>query len=324
MTEAPSAEMSVIWDGEQRTLEVTGETLESLAAPLLARLREPVLRALRDGGVGQADLKEVVLVGGATRMPIVRRAATKMFGRFPATGVHPDHAVALGAGVQAGLKSRDAALKEVVLTDVCPYSLGVDTGERGANGVLRQGIFSPIIERNTPVPASRVKLFTTLQDGQRQVVFGIFQGESRRVSDNINLGRVEVPVPPGRQGEVWVECRFSYDINGLIEIDVHVPSTNERRHLTIVDDDADPVDVEMRRHALSALKVHPRDADENRTALARAERCYEESLGERREYINQLIRAFEAALDTQDPRRADQERQVLASALDGLEGATFL
>jgi molecular chaperone HscC len=324
LTDASATEISVVWNGESYTLEITSDMLESLAAPLIARLREPVLRALRDSAVTQSDLKEIVLVGGATRMPIVRRAATKMFGRFPANAVHPDHAVALGAGVQAGLKRRDAALKEVVLTDVCPYSLGVDTGERGANGVLRHGIFSPIIERNTPVPASRVKLFTTLQDGQRQVVFGIFQGESRRVSDNINLGRVEVPIPPARQGEVWVECRFSYDINGLIEIDVLVPSTDERRHLTIVDDDVDPFDLEKRRQALSALKVHPRDSEANRTALARAERCYEESLGDRREYINQLIRTFEAALDTQDPRRAEQERQALASELDALEGATFL
>ena len=202
----------------------------------MTRLREPVLRALRDAGVKAAGLDQVVLIGGATRMPVVRQAVAKMFGRFPALGPDPDEAVALGAAIQAGLKARDAALREVVLTDVCPYSLGVDVGERLPDGTIRSGLFEPIIERNTVVPASRVKSFGTMNDRQRQVEFGIFQGESRHVAQNIRLGTITIPVPAAKAGEVQVDCRFTYDINGLLEVDVEVAGTGERRALTIVGD----------------------------------------------------------------------------------------
>ncbi len=133
----PEAKMVVTWKDEHFKHAVTADHFESLCQKLLTRLRDPVVRALRDSNVDLDQLKEVVLVGGATRMPIVRRAVTRMFGRFPATDLNPDEAVALGAAIQAGLKARDAALKEVVLTDVCPYTLGVDTGERRPDGTLR-------------------------------------------------------------------------------------------------------------------------------------------------------------------------------------------
>jgi molecular chaperone HscC len=325
LTERSEATMDTLWNDRTWTMDISAAEFEARAEGLLARLREPVLRALRDGEVRADGLKEIVMVGGATRMPVVRRAVTKMFGRFPATTVHPDEAVVVGAAIQAGLKARDAALKEVVLTDVCPYSLGVDVVETGPGGAMRHGIFSPIIERNTVVPASRSKTFSPAQTGQKVVVFGIYQGEARLVSENVKLGQVEVPVPPRRAGEVTVECRFTYDVNGLIEIDVHVPETNERRQLVIVDeDDRGGDDLEKRRAALAALKVHPREHDANRAALARASRCYESFLGERRAHVGDLIARFETALDAQDPRQADQAREALADGLDALEGETWL
>ena len=171
LTDQISAQARIVWRDQAYDYEITAEDFEQRSATLLTRLREPVIRALRDGDIQSESLKEIVMVGGATRMPIVRRAVTRMFGRFPSTTVHPDEAVAIGAAIQAGLKARDSALKEVVLTDVCPYTLGVDSGERMADGALRMGIFSPVIERNTVVPASRVRTFSTLEDGQRKVLF---------------------------------------------------------------------------------------------------------------------------------------------------------
>ena len=325
LTTADRAEMAVTWKDHAYTLEVTAEDFETAAAPLLAKLKEPVTRALRDGGLRPDDLKEIILVGGATRMPVVRRTVTRMFGRFPSTAVHPDEAVVIGAAIQAGLKSRDVALKDVVMTDVCPYSLGVDVGEHGPGGVLRTGIFSPVIERNTVVPASRSKIFSTMQNGQRKVLFGIYQGEARMVSENVRLGEVEIPVPPAKAGEIALECRFSYDVNGLIEIDVLVPQTNERRQLVIVDeDDRNAPDLEVRRAALAALKVNPRDNDANRAAVARAQRCYEMFLGDVREHVGMLLSQFEGVLDGQDPRQIDAARQQLLAALDELEGESFL
>ena len=317
--------MSLTWKDQQIEQQVTTEDFEAAVAPLLARLREPVLRALRDSGIKSEDLSEIVMVGGATRMPVVRRALTRMFGRFPANAVNPDEAVALGAAVQAGLKARDAALKEVVLTDVCPYSLGVDSGERGPKGVIRTGIFSPIIERNTVIPASRISIFNTLQDGQSQVTFNIFQGESRQVSENIALGKMTVKVPAAPAGQVSVHVRFTYDINGLLEVDVHVPQTGERSELVIVDEEAmTPGELEKRRAALASLKQHPRDDDINRHALARAERCFERFLGDQRMEVASWITEFESALDTQEPRTVEHARKALSERLDSLEGETWL
>jgi molecular chaperone HscC len=317
--------MSVTWKDVIREVEITADGFETNAQALLDRLREPVLRSLRDSNVRANDLGEIVLVGGGTRMPLVRRAVTKMFGRFPSNAVNPDEAVALGAAVQAGLKARDVALKEVVLTDVCPYSLGVDSAERRPDGTFRDGIFSPIIERNTAIPASRVKSYSTLQDGQKAIDLGIYQGESLSVVDNIKLGQITMKVPPARAGEIEVLVRFSYDINGLLEVDIHVPKTGERRELVIMDDEtASMAGLEQRRALLAALKQHPRDADANKAALARASRCYEKFLGETRSYISQITSQFEMVLDKQDPREVEHARGELMKALDALEGETWL
>jgi molecular chaperone HscC len=183
----------------------------------------------------------------------------------------------------------------------------------------------PIIERNTVIPASRVKSFVTLRDGQRAVRFDIYQGESRQATDNILLSRMEIPVPPAPAGEVDVEVRFTYDINGLLEVDVHVPKTGERRELVVMDEEgASAVDIDKRRAELAALKQHPRDADANKAALARALRCFENFLGDRRQYVSRATAEFESVLDRQDPREIDRAREALIATLDALEGETWL
>lgn len=327
LSSEPTATMNVSWNGEAFELTVTDEEFSAAAAPLIERLRTPVLRSLRDSRIPVDNLAEIVLVGGATRMPIVKRAVTKMFGRFPAAQINPDEAVALGAAVQAGLKARDSDLKEVVLTDVCPYTLGVDMGERQPNGGIRLGIFAPIIERNTVVPASRERTFSPMEDGQRKVEFGVYQGESPNVYANIELGKVAIPLPPGcRADETVVICRFTYDINGLLEVDVVVPKTGERRQLVIMDKEApmDEAALRKRRELLAALKVHPRDQEINRAMQARGERCYEDSLGERREYVGQHLSQFMAAIESQDLRGIEAAREQFAKVLDAIEGETFL
>jgi molecular chaperone HscC len=327
LSSEPTATMTVTRNEEAFELTVSDDELAATVAPLIERLRTPVLRALRDSAIPVDSLAEIVLVGGATRMPVVKRAVTKMFGRFPAAQINPDEAVALGAAVQAGLKARDSDLKEVVLTDVCPYTLGVDVGERLANGTIREGIFAPIIERNTVIPASREQVFGPLYDGQREVNFGIYQGESIRVADNIPLGTISVPLPPGaRMGDSPVACRFTYDINGLLEVDVTVLKTGQKRQLVIMDKEAPMSEGELqrRRETLAKLKVHPRELEENRALIERGERCYENALGDRRAMIGQHLSAFGAAIETQDPRTIAAAREQFTSMLNAFEGETFL
>jgi molecular chaperone HscC len=326
LTEADEAEFSIVWNGESFTANVTAAAFEEAAGPLLQRLRDPVLRSLRDSNIRVETLSEIVLVGGSTRMPVVRRAITRMFGRFPNATVHPDHAVALGAAVQAGLLARAEALEEVRLTDVSPFTLGVDNAEPDGAGGWRTGIFSPIIDRNTTIPASRVRYYGTVSDNQRAIRFGIYQGEAREVTGNVKLGEVTLAIPPKPAGEVMVECRFTYDSSGILEVDVSIPATGVSRNLVIIDE-ADAMDekqIASRRAELAALKVHPREESENAAVLARAARCYEGFIGERRDLIGHWIGAFELTLAGQDPRLIKEARALLAQQLDSIEGERFL
>ncbi|MDH7973330.1 molecular chaperone HscC [Sphingomonas sp. AR_OL41] len=326
LTDADSATFTITAGEEQTSAVITADAFEQAAEPLLTRLRDPVLRSLRDSNIRAEDLSEIVLVGGSTRMPVVRRAITRMFGRFPNMTVNPDEAVALGAGVQAGLLSRDAALDEIRLSDVCPFTLGVEVNEQDARGVVRGGIFSPIIERNTPIPASRVRRYSNAQDNQTTITLNIFQGEARLVEGNVRLGSLPMAVPPRPRGHVAVDCRFSYDTSGLLEVDVEIVGTGMKQNLVIVDEVYAPSEIELaeRRAALAALKVHPRDESANAALMARATRCYESFVGERREMIGHWIGTFESALDQQEPRAIAKLRDELTAALDQLEGERYL
>lgn len=321
LSTAEAAEFTVVADGVPLTARVSTEAFEEAAAPLVKRLRDPVIRALRDCHIDVRTLSDIVLVGGATRMPVVRKALTRMFGRFPNATVHPDHAVALGAAIQAGLLSGGDGLEEIRITDVAPFTLGVDTATRDQHGRMHDGIFAPIIERNTPVPVSRVERFHTIADNQREIAFGIYQGEARDVKNNVKLGEIRAPVPPRPAGEVQVEVRFTYDTSGLLEVDLEVPASGLKRNLVIVDeeDKRSAKDIAGRRKLLEKLKVHPRDEAENVAMLARAERAYEGFTGHLRDVIGGLLTEFQGALEKQDPRMIADAREALGKLIDEIE-----
>ena len=321
LTTSEEAEFAVAADGTTLAARVTADAFEEAAAALVKRLRDPVIRALRDSHIDVKALSDIVLVGGATRMPVVRKALTRMFGRFPNTAVHPDHAVALGAAIQAGLLSGGEGLEEIRITDVAPFTLGVNTATRDAHGRFHDDIFAPIIERNTPVPVSRMERFSTLGDNQRQVTFAIYQGEARDVKKNVKLGELTVPVPPKPAGEISVDVRFTYDTSGLLEVDVAVPETGLTRNLVIVDEEdrRSQKDIAESRKRLEKLKVHPRDEAENVALLARAERAYEGFTGELRNIIGQGLTEYQGALDKQDPRLIADARDGLTRLLDEID-----
>ena len=141
---------------------INRKDFEKLVNTLLVRLRHPIERALRDAELMPEDLDSVILIGGATRMHVVRSVVSKMFGRMPNSNINPDEAVALGAAIQVALKERNQALNEVILTDVCPYSLGTNIDKEMGDGKYESGYFFPIIERNTPIPVSKVETLSTL------------------------------------------------------------------------------------------------------------------------------------------------------------------
>jgi molecular chaperone HscC len=302
------------------TVTLAQAEFDKACEPLLERLRAPIERALRDARLRVADLDEIALVGGASRMPMVRRLVAQLFGRLPARHLDPDHTIALGVAVCAGLASRDEAFEEMVLTDVCPHTLGIRISESEGSD-RNDDVFLPIIERNTVVPASRVKTVQTVADNQATLAVHIFQGESRRCSQNIELGDVELKVPPMKAGEVKVDVRYTYDVNGILDVDIAVADHGIERNLVIrkLAGDVSDEDIARRRVELAALKVHPRDQDPNRLVLARANRLYEQLLGDEREQVGRWLGQFEATLSRQDGREIGEARKQFAAALDTLE-----
>ena len=300
---------------------VTTAEFEKACEPLLERLRAPIERALRDARLRVADLDEIALVGGASRMPMVRRLVSQLFGRLPARHLDPDQTIALGVAVCAGLTSRDEAFEEMVLTDVCPHTLGIRIAEDDGHGGHIGDVFLPVIERNTVVPASRVKTVQTVVDNQTKLAVAIFQGESRHCSQNIELGSVELKIPPLKAGAVKVEVRYTYDVNGILDVDVAVADHGIEKNLVIrkLAGDVSDEEIARRRVELAALKVHPRDQDQNRLVLERANRLYEQLLGDERETVGRWLGQFEAVLSRQDGKEIAEARKQFATALDTVE-----
>jgi molecular chaperone HscC len=303
------------------TFTLAQAEFDKACEPLLERLRAPIERALRDARLRVADLDEIALVGGASRMPMVRRLVSQLFGRLPARHLDPDQTIALGVAVCAGLASRDQAFEEMVLTDVCPHTLGIRISESDARGDRNDDVFLPIIERNTVVPASRVKTVQTMVDHQTTLAVHIFQGESRHCSQNIELGDIALKVPPLKAGEVKVDVRYTYDVNGILDVDVAVAGHGIERNLVIrkLAGDVSDEDIARRRVELAALKVHPRDQDPNRLVLERANRLYEQLLGDEREQVGRWLGQFESTLSRQDGREIAEARKQFSVALDSLE-----
>lgn len=283
--------------------------------PLLARLRAPIEQALRDARLKPRDLDSLVLVGGATRMPAVQQMVATLFGRLPYRHLDPDTIVALGAATQAACKARDGAVEELILTDVCPYTLGIAT----MRGEDIKGAFSPIIERNTIIPTSRVERYYTTQPKQSLLRIAVYQGERPWVCDNILIDAFDVTLTPTQHIQE-LDVRFSYDINGLLEVDVTLLETGER-HSHSIDRSPTGLDEQARRDShnrLSTLKVHPRDALPNRTLLARLERAWMQSLGEQREHIAEWLHNFTSVLGGQQSAEIASHRTELNKALDQL------
>jgi molecular chaperone HscC len=315
------AKMEVQTKDQILELEFDEESLSKLAAPLIKRLREPVERALRDTNLRSNQLDSIVLAGGATRMPIVKRLVTLMFGRFPASEINPDEVVAMGAAVQAGLKMKDAALDEVVMTDVAPYSLGVEVAMRLVNNKNVSGHFSPIIERNSTVPISRVAQYYPIEDNQKLLQLDIYQGESRLVKDNILLGSLELNLEPLPRDQNGVDVRFTYDVNGLLEVQATVIRTQKIQKMLIQGNPGllSEDEIAKRLVELEKLKMHPRDALEVRTLLARADRVYQQLKGETRDWLSHQIAEFERVIETQNPKLITPAQKQFSEALDQIE-----
>ncbi|MGA9950655.1 MAG: molecular chaperone DnaK [Xanthobacteraceae bacterium] len=205
------------------TMKLTRAKFEALVDDLIQKTIEPCRQALKDAGLSAAEINEVVLVGGMTRMPKVQEVVKQLFGKEPHKGVNPDEVVAVGAAIQAGVLQGD--VKDVLLLDVTPLSLGIET---------LGGVFTRLIDRNTTIPTKKSQVFSTAEDGQTAVTIRVFQGEREMAADNKMLGQFDlVGIPPAPRGIPQVEVTFDIDANGIVNVSAKDKGTGKEQQIRI-------------------------------------------------------------------------------------------
>ncbi|SFR54722.1 molecular chaperone DnaK [Yoonia tamlensis] len=283
-------------------MKLTRAKLESLVLDLIKNSIKPCKDAIKDAGLSVGDIDEVVLVGGMTRMPRVKEEVGKFFGKEPHQGVNPDEVVAMGAAIQAGVLQGD--VKDVVLLDVTPLSLGIET---------LGGVFTRLIDRNTTIPTKKSQVFSTAEDNQNAVTLRVFQGEREMAADNKMLGQFNLEdIPPAPRGLPQIEVTFDIDANGIVEVGAKDKGTGKEQKITIQasgglsDDD---------------IEAMVRDAEENAEA-DKDRRELIEAKNQAESLIHSTEKSMEEHADKVDPTTIEAIELAIAALKDDLEDGT--
>lgn len=290
LSDANSAVMHVYTNEIQGDLEITAKELVEICSSVLKRLYRPIKEVLNNSQKELDEITDVVMVGGSSKMPIVKRYLQKILERDEIYVSNPDCMVALGMGVYAGIKERDEDIKNVILTDVCPFSMGVTT----INKVNRDlDLTSFIIPRNTALPVSRRERYCTTYPGQEKILVQICQGENRYAKGNRNIGEIRIEFPHAIDIiDVWIT--FTYDINGILIVDVEIPAFDINRREVIVDESINLTEdmIEGKVKELDKLKMISQDEQEDYQLIEWASRLFEQYNGGAREELARRMDFF--------------------------------
>ncbi|MDP5086767.1 MAG: Hsp70 family protein, partial [Yoonia sp.] len=281
-------------------MKLTRAKLESLVNDLIKSSMKPCQAAIKDAGLSTSDIDEVVLVGGMTRMPKVKEEVAKFFGKEPHQGVNPDEVVALGAAIQAGVLQGD--VKDVVLLDVTPLSLGIET---------LGGVFTRLIDRNTTIPTKKSQVFSTAEDNQNAVTLRVFQGEREMAADNKMLGQFNLEnIPPAPRGMPQIEVTFDIDANGIVEVGAKDKGTGKEQKITI-----------QASGGLSEedIEAMVKDAEANAEA-DKARRELVDAKNQAESLIHSTEKSMEEHADKVDPTTIEAIELAIAALKDELEG----
>lgn len=279
-------------EGREYSYVIDNQKLIDLSSELFRRITVVLQRLMNDAQVGTEDIAGVIMVGGSSRMPVVRHYVASLFGKKLYSDSNPDEIVCIGSGVVGGIKERKAEVKDIVISDICPFTLGV--------GIV-DDTMSPIIAKNQVLPCSHVQRYVTVENKQRKLNFSIYQGENNVASKNLFIEKIELSVPPKPAGEVYADVRFSYDINGIFDVDISCPVAGTEIHKELGTGGGLSADeLAKRKEEMDKIKIHPRDMEQNKYALERADRLYAECNEAQRELVAVAIKQFKEALDTQN------------------------
>lgn len=297
-------------------LEIKRDQLEAMTGGLVERTLGPCRLALKDAGLEAADLDEVVLVGGATRMPLVRRRVRDLFGKVPHSELNPDEVVALGAAVQADILA--GGTQDMLLLDVTPLSLGIET---------MGGVMSTLIRRNTTIPASAKEMFTTYVDGQTSVDLHVLQGERELAKDNRSLARFQLKVPPLPAGVPRVEVQFLIDANGILNVTAKDVRTGQSQSIAVkpshglTDEEVEAMISESFRFAAEDLKA--RQVIEARTEAVAILTATGKALGHGGHLIGrEEVAAIQAAMAALEAAKGGEDHKAIRARIADLEKAT--